>query len=736
MMTDADSVEPNDTAFMIGRWRVDPAARRLTDGSRTVKIEQKMMATLVLLFARAGAVVSREVLIHDVWGEGSATDDLLSRVISGLRRALDDDPRNPRIIETVRGAGYRLTLPVDIAPPRDSVVETSHAPAPPPAPPPAPAPRPARGRVRAALVAGGVASGLAVLATLAFSRTERTQVPAASTALVRPATTLPGIEYDPSLSPDGTQIAFAHTASPNAYPHLYISLVDGGRPIQLTTGDASDGRPAWSPDARSIAFARFARGRCTVFIIPVGGGVEREVGSCGVAPPGGLAWSPDGKVLVTSAQDSSGPHRLVVLTLESTGRRTLTSPPLGSWGDWWPSFSPDGRTISFARTAGEGVLDLFVVDVATGEERRITSDRRSITGQTFASDGAHLIFGSDRDGMFGVWEISLDGGRPRLLISSTRPLNGVSAARSSERVVFSQPQSEIAIWQAPLTAGPAPIAGRAKRMIAATGRNVRPRFSPDGARLVFESSRSGRYEIWLSDASGANQRPLTTLGSPFASSASWSPDGRSVAFDARVDSSADLHVIDMETSRVRRLTDGAGDELAPAWSPDARSIFFESNRSGEWEIWKVAGTGGSWTRVTRGGGSVPMISPDGSSLYFARGAELWRMPAAGGNATALGVPIRGAARDAWVPTNDGVFFVRATPKGAVVSFRDGKSGRVSDVLVDPAIAAGTGGLAISPDGRRLLYARVDRLESDLTLLEPRPPLPLSRSRDPSARTAR
>ena len=119
---------------------------------------------------------------------------------------------------------------------------------------------------------------------------------------------------------------------------------------------------------------------------------------------------------------------------------------------------------------------------------------------------------------------------------------------------------------------------------------------PDGRRIVFHSDRSGSSEIWVCDASGGNPLQLTSLGRSNTGTPRWSPDGRRIAFDARLGRDGDIHVMDADGGAPRRVTTEPSDDVVPSWSRDGRWIYFASNRSGRWEVWKVAGrrwTGGA-----------------------------------------------------------------------------------------------------------------------------------------------
>ncbi len=97
----------------IGEWLVEPAAHRMFRGDRTVRLEPKVMAVLVHLAERAGKVVDKDEVLAEVWPDTVVSEVSLPRVISDLRRALDDDARNPRYVETIPKKGYRMIAEVE-----------------------------------------------------------------------------------------------------------------------------------------------------------------------------------------------------------------------------------------------------------------------------------------------------------------------------------------------------------------------------------------------------------------------------------------------------------------------------------------------------------------------------------------------------------------------------------------------------------------------------------------------
>jgi DNA-binding winged helix-turn-helix (wHTH) protein len=96
--------------FELGGWRVRPSLNRLERDGSTVRLEPKMIDVLSVLAHHAGRVVSKDELSSAVWPDVFVTEAVITRAIAGLRRALDDDARSPRFIETIAKRGYRLMV--------------------------------------------------------------------------------------------------------------------------------------------------------------------------------------------------------------------------------------------------------------------------------------------------------------------------------------------------------------------------------------------------------------------------------------------------------------------------------------------------------------------------------------------------------------------------------------------------------------------------------------------------
>jgi TolB-like protein/DNA-binding winged helix-turn-helix (wHTH) protein/Tfp pilus assembly protein PilF len=100
--------------FKIGEWLVQPSLNTFSGEHATIRVEPKVMEVIVYLAGHAGEVVSKEHIIKSVWADRFVTDEVLTTAICELRKALGDEAKRPRFIQTIPKKGYRLIAPVVI----------------------------------------------------------------------------------------------------------------------------------------------------------------------------------------------------------------------------------------------------------------------------------------------------------------------------------------------------------------------------------------------------------------------------------------------------------------------------------------------------------------------------------------------------------------------------------------------------------------------------------------------
>ncbi len=723
--------------YRIGEWLIHPAINSMEREGETVHLEPKVMQVLLALAAEAGEVVTREQLRNIVWPDVFVGEDVLIRAISELRRAFSDDPRVPHTIQTVPKVGYRLITSVSVAPPDPpnessapvaqqtdgfasagaGAGEVSLLPGIVP-----PASREAIGDFRRFPVLLGFLLVLAlcgaVWSVLAFRANHR---PARAEAYSsRPLTTYPGSELQPSFSPDGSAVAFVWLKEGERNGHIYVKQLGSEAPARLTSGAAEELSPAWSPDGRWIAFIRHDEVSTSILIIPAVGGSEEVIHTLptnNVWEYGGLTWTADGKALIFPEQaNPQAPSVLVELTIQGRTVRSLTSPPQGWDGDWTPAISPDGTKLAFVRGPEGSVYDIYMMKLPDGAPQRITNDGHLIVGLTWSSDSSDLIFASNRSGSISLWRVTAHSGTPEHEPAGGDNAYSPSIAKQGNRLVYSHGSATWSILAADLNGkGPEVEA----EILTSSEQDASPHVSPAGEKIAFQSWRSGSQEIWTAKIDGSDPIQLTNAGAS-AGSPSWSHDGHHIAFDGRPASFAHIYVIGADGGVPRAVTNGSFNDIVPSWSVDDRWIFFGSNRSGSWQVWKTPSDGSGFAQqVTVGGGMVAIESADAQWLYFTHYAEsgLWRRLLSGGPEHKIfdGPPTGNL--NYWTLAGRYVYSLSQQGNQFTLQRIDPETGHSQVVYALKHTPTPFAGISLTPDGKRVIFAELDRASSGLTLVE-------------------
>ena len=727
---------------------VDLQARELSRNSHRIRIQKQPYEVLVALLEQPGVIVTHEALRQRLWAEDTFVDfdHSLRTSILKLREALGDSASNPRFIETLPRQGYRFigqvghfkaerTLPVmDESPaaweepgtgrlPQQSSANLA----------PTAGMRPRRGllaRLRQGralsyslwavvvtvlvLAVGGVLEDHYLLPIV--------EAPAAPMKVV-PLTSFPAGEVQPSFSPDGSQVAFAWNGKEEDNGDIYVKVIGTESILRLTTNPALDRAPAWSPDGRYIAFHRHTASQDGIYLVPALGGPERKLYSPRLGGDWGfehLDWSPDGKYLAF-CENMPGKKllRISALSVMTLQKRVLTTPPPSAmYGDWYPRYSPDGRTLAFQRGFAAGDAEICRVPAAGGEVKRLTYNA-DVGGLAWTPDGAHLIYSASRGGARGLWKMSMAGGENERLSVGMDDAYEPVLSRDGRRLAYLRGFIDVNIWRFQVPGEPGP-AKPPSRLIASTRYDVGPQYSPDGRRIVFQSGRSGNCcEIWTSASDGSKAVQLTHFGGPLAGSPGWSPDGRQVVFDCNARGNDDIYVVSAEGGLPRCLTMESSNEVVPSWSRDGRWIYFASDRTGTWQVWKMPAVGGKAVQVTKGGAFAAFESYDGRTLYFAKGQNvpgLWKVPVGGGDEILVLKQLQGGLWGYWGLTRKGIYFYNAGTKA--IEFYSFVTRKVARVLApEKGPVSLYPGFSVSPDGRWILYGQMDTLSSDIMLVQ-------------------
>jgi eukaryotic-like serine/threonine-protein kinase len=414
----------------------------------------------------------------------------------------------------------------------------------------------------------------------------------------------------------------------------------------------------------------------------------------------------------------------------------------------WPSFSPDGNSIVYARDAGDGRSDLYVKPVPGGPPRRLPAAEPGNRDPSWSPDGLQIALLRPYGDHTGVFIMSAEGGVERLIGNLADPgrlERSLAWSPEGKSLVVTDVvrASTAALWLLPLD-------GSARRRITSPPDNsgdIAPAFSPDGKTLAFiritGNSTGELFRLtkpdserriptglnidsfaWSADGTSIlvttrdlNDRGIWRIrpagGDPvrisgagaFPFNIAVAPKGDRLAFAQRVPGTSDILRLDSSrNSAPRKLIASAGFDTDPSISPDGKLIAFASTRTGKSQIWVAANDGSNPSPVTyfdeRQAGS-PSWSPDGRHLAFDHqlktGTGVFVVNADGGTPREL-------VYDAGLP--------QWSPDGRWIYFRSNRSGsqqiwKIPSAGGAPARVTQNGGFECfpSPDGRLLYFTK-------------------------------
>ena len=571
--------------YNFGSYSIDLRSRTLRRSHDIVTLAPKTFDLLTLLVKSNGHLLSKSELMASLWPETFVEEANLSFQISALRKFLGEE--GTEWIETVPKHGYRFKVEVK-SPPRQEAEPASrdkvHL------------PRWQKPWVLGVGLAAGFAITLVMIAVMRQPTRSSSESELPSSAV--PLTAFPGIQGQPSLSPDGSQVAFTWNGADESNFDIYVKLVGPGEPVRLTTNSARDYCPAWSPDGRQIAFLRFVnRERAMLFVVPALGGLERKVVDLQlpvVFHESVLSWAPDSKHIVAGTRFHQGePWGTWLVPVEGGLPERLTTAGTQLPFDSSPALSPDGKFLAFVRILTANSREIWIRS-SNGDIRQVTSENNAILSLAWM-DNRRIVYTAGQT-QRRIRVVEPGSSKPPENPAIGEGAVSVSIARNGN-LVYARQQNDINLWRFDLAAASV----SEQRLAPSTYQNWTPAYSHDGKRIAFASTRSGLEEIWVSGADGSHPVQVTRMGSGHTANPRWSPDDNSLIFNSWTPRS-ELYSIDLSDGSVKRLTSDPADEVEPSWSRDGKWLYCGSNRIGRLEIYRVSANGGSLVQITRNGG--------------------------------------------------------------------------------------------------------------------------------------
>jgi serine/threonine-protein kinase len=390
--------------------------------------------------------------------------------------------------------------------------------------------------------------------------------------------TEPGVEWFPSLSPDGKWVVYGGDVA--GHRHIFLRGVGAQNSFDLTEDSpGDDDQPAFSPDGERIAF-RSSREGGGIFVMGRTGEGVRRVTHAGFRP----TWSPDGTQLAYALQNVEffsanrivGQSELWVADVTSGASHRVSTEDAAL-----PSWSPHGYRIAYTKRLSASLhqtrADVWTITSRGGDPVAVTNDLPSDLNPAWSPDGRYLYFASNRGGPMNLWRVRIDEksgkvqGSPEPITTPATDVTQISIAGGGRSIAYSS--------------------------LLVTANIQTATLDPVTATVIGDPA-------WV------------TTGSALWSSPDPSPDGQWVAFYSAANPEGHVYVARPDGTGLRQVTGDTAVDRLPRWSPDGRWLTFFSTRGGTFQLWKTRSDAGELTQLTDAheGMVYPVWSPDGSRL--------------------------------------------------------------------------------------------------------------------------
>jgi Tol biopolymer transport system component/DNA-binding winged helix-turn-helix (wHTH) protein len=616
--------------YEFDEFQLDPEERTLWRRGQIMPLHGKAFEMLLVLIRNRGRLLTKNELFALVWPDQIVEESNLTVNMSAIRRALGERASNPHYITTISGRGYRfngevrqfageaLTIERETfarLTVQEEEIESRASAA------------PSVARIAAAFNRV-ISHPVLLLATTfivltigavgfwvrGFHRASATPMPWTKMTLKRFATH-GGVPFRVAISPDGKSLVYAQTVK--GRHTLWLGQIESNSSVQIL--DQPDGMYhglTFSPDGQSIYLTEYDSAK--LFRLPVVGGVPTfllpDVDSA-------VSCSPDGKQFTFLRRGSSGTAIVIADAADGRNERTLISRSRPeNFSSAGLSWSPDGQTIAVAaKNAASARIELLAISVSDGSAKKISNrDWGEIGNVKWQPDGSGVLF-SARTGPVvrrsEIWFAPYLTGEPRKIVNDLNQYLIQNLSVSANGIVaVMEGVTESEIWIAPDG-----DISRAHRVL----QGVTPRYegvdglawAPDG-HLLYVAYVGESQSIWDMNGDGSDRKQLTTnIGEFVDRQISVTADNRYIVFQSNRTGRFQLWRANRDGGGLTQLTSDSTNFQA-SLSPDGRWIVYVSESSEGPTLWRISIDGGQATRLTNSRASNPQISPDGKWIAY------------------------------------------------------------------------------------------------------------------------
>ncbi len=430
---------------------------------------------------------------------------------------------------------------------------------------------------------------------------------------------------------NGTDVVFSYAGD------LWTVPIQGGEARRLTSHIGYEMFARYSPDGKTIAFTGEYDGNREVYRIPAEGGEPLRLTYTATNPRDDLGdrmgpnnivmtWSKDGKQIVFRNRTEDGFAGQLWTISPNGGMPTQIPLPEGGWC----SYSPDGKKMAYNRVMREfrtwkyyrgGMADdIWIYDPKAGKVTNISNNDAQDIFPMWIGD--EIFYASDRNMVMNLFAYNTRTGATEM-VTHFPDYDVKFPSTDGNIIVFENggwlykldPKTR-ACTKIPVTLGADDIYGRAERK-QLSGQVRQASLAPDGTRVVV----TARGEVFDVPVGKGVTRNLTRSSNSNDRDASWSPDGKWIAWIGDATGETELYLYDTAKGESKQLTSGADTYIRGIqWAPDSKHLYFTDRKNRFVEVDVLSGAKRTVMECPEAEFRGVDISPDSKWLAYTRPA--------------------------------------------------------------------------------------------------------------------
>lgn len=505
--------------FQIGKFDIDASRCRISSSDCEVIVEPKVMDVLKYLFSRKGEVASQQQIFDAVWPGATFNPSSVQRCIALLRKALQEDSKNPHLVITHPKRGYSLELPVVeksvAAYDADNDMEKTGS----------NSTLPLSKVSLKWTVTAALSVCVAVMLMLIFSELTRSNHTIKTEfSRLLPISSHEDNESYLSVSPDGKHLAFVR--GQERQRHIWMKEVASGKETQLTSNASNYNVMGWSPNGSAIAFMHFNQtlqhsvmeyiSLDSLSLTPI---KRTEVHHFPGLHVNGhlLQWSRDNKIYFVEWNKETSDTWLSFVDMQS-GEKYRVRQSQGQ--EWLITFAlaPNHQQIVLGYEIGQNRYRIDLLDLNSNEISSIATIEDSIMGISWhPTENAILVSNRNR-----LQLIDMTGEVSEIAFDNFQFIRDAQYLPSGKEIFMELRNVDVDIFRKTRRAPE-----QTETLIDTSSLDFFPVFSPDDQRFVFESHRAGLKQLYVYE-DGEQRLIFANPNNEELFGTVWSPDGETV----------------------------------------------------------------------------------------------------------------------------------------------------------------------------------------------------------------